>query len=153
MSDTLHLSSTLTDSEKTKIVNFVLSKIGFKEQGNTLSNLVHELSDCIVSPNDSYEEFEEEHVDNFIEDGFAYRSDEEKYARFFLTLKRLSAHLQADFRDMISEYKLFCMYEGKKYRVTGASRLGDVWLSLDHNKEDGYTKRVMHTQCTNWSRE
>ena len=36
-------------------------------------------------------------------------------------------------------------------RCTGASRLGDVWLTSDFNQEMGYEKRVDVEECSNWS--
>lgn len=38
--------------------------------------------------------------------------------------------------------KLFATYEGKRVRVTMASRLGDVGITEDLDKEHGYHKRV-----------
>jgi len=34
--------------------------------------------------------------------------------------------------------------------VTGASRLGDVWLSKDFAREDGYEARVSVAACSGW---
>ena len=41
-----------------------------------------------------------------------------------------------------SQPKLFATYDGVRYRVTMASRHGDVGLSLDHDRDYGYIKRV-----------
>lgn len=91
----------------------------------------------------------EVHVDDFVGDYFNH----EKYARWFLFLKRLPAALQADFSDWIGQYKLYCTYQDERYRVTGASRLGDVWLAKDHQREIGYDLRVNLAECTTWGRE
>lgn len=88
------------------------------------------------------------HVDEFIDD---YEQD--KYARWFFMLHRLSAFLQSDFSEWIKPFRLFCDYEEKKYRVTGASRLGDVWLTEDFNRETGYELRVDIEKCSNWKRD
>jgi hypothetical protein len=87
------------------------------------------------------------HVDDFIDTHFT----KEPYARWVLNHFRLPAALKNDFEKFMKEHKLFCMYEGKKYRVTGASRLGDIWLSEDFNKDHGYNKRVDAANCSGWS--
>lgn len=89
------------------------------------------------------------HVDEFIDD-FLHP---EKYARWFLFLKRLPAALQTDFHEFIQPFKLFCTYQGVRYRVTGASRLGDVWLAKNFEREVGYDKRVNVAECSAWGRE
>ena len=87
------------------------------------------------------------HVDEFIDSGF--RKD--TYARWVLNHFRLPAVLKMDFHDYMKDHKLFCQYERKKYRCTGASRMGDVWLSEDFNRESGYELRVDVEKCTEWS--
>lgn len=87
------------------------------------------------------------HVDDFIDN----YGNEEKYARWFFMLHRFPAINQSEFNEFISKYKLFCIYEGNKYRVTGCSRLGDVWLAKDFNRQCGYDLRVDVDKCSNWS--
>lgn len=87
------------------------------------------------------------HVDEFIDEEYARHN----YARFFFHLHRLPAILQADFDEWISKYKLFCEYKGKKYRVTGCSRLGDIWLAENLERENGYDLRVDVAECSSWS--
>jgi len=96
--------------------------------------------------NQPIEEKEPMHVDDFIR---AY--DKDKYARWFLMLQRLPALMKSHFHEWIKEYKLFCTYEGKRYRCTGSSRLGDVWLTSDFNRDTGYELRVNVEDCTEWS--
>jgi hypothetical protein len=43
-----------------------------------------------------------------------------------------------------------CVYEGKPYRCIGASRLGDIWLTADQTKENGYDLRIDVTKCSDW---
>lgn len=86
------------------------------------------------------------HVDEFVAD---YEKD--KYARWFLFLKRLNASLQLDFGEWIGEYKLFATWKGERYRVTGASRLGDVWLAKNFEQENGYDHRVSVDELTEFS--
>lgn len=85
------------------------------------------------------------HVDDFVDD-----PKKDKYARWFFFTKRLPAHLLLAFEEFIGPIKLFCEYEGQTYRVTGASRLGDVWLTSDMNKSIGYELRVEMDKCSNW---
>jgi hypothetical protein len=85
------------------------------------------------------------HVDEFIEFHFG-----DKYARWILLHFRLPAILQCDFNDFIKDKKLFCTFENKRYRCTGASRMGDVWITDDFNKSSGYQKRVLVDDCYEW---
>lgn len=86
------------------------------------------------------------HVDDFIDQAFGH----ENYARFFFLLHRLPAALKADFDEWIRPHKLFCTWKDQRWRVTGASRLGDVWLASDFNREIGYDKRVDLKECSEW---
>lgn len=87
------------------------------------------------------------HIDNFIDSMDSNNS----YAKWFFMLHRLPSVLQAEFSDWIEPYKLFCTYKDKTYRVTGCSRLGDVWLTSDMERETGYELRVDVEECSNWS--
>lgn len=49
-----------------------------------------------------------------------------------------------------AEHPLYCTYDGKRYRCTGASRLGDVWLASDLGRTSGYDLRVDVAQCSRW---
>lgn len=87
---------------------------------------------------------EPRHIDDFIVDP---RSD--MYAaRWFWYFRRPAVVKAKEPYDR----KLFCTFEGKRYRVTGASRLGDVWLSEDFNRDAGYDKRVAVDACEAWGR-
>lgn len=86
------------------------------------------------------------HVDDFIDD-----PETNVYASWFLNLKRLPAILQFKFVDQIKQYQLYCDYNGERWRVTGASRLGDVWLTKNFDQSSGYQERVSIDQCSNWS--
>jgi hypothetical protein len=86
------------------------------------------------------------HVDEFIDTQFC----KHKYARWMLNYFRLPAALKNDFSEFMEPYQLFCEYEGKRYRCTGASRLGDVWLAHDYERHTGYDLRVDVAKCTNW---
>jgi hypothetical protein len=86
------------------------------------------------------------HVDDFIDNP---RTD--AYASWFFNLHRLPAVLKFKFGDLIDQYQLYCDYQGERYRVTGASRLGDVWLTTDFSQSSGYQKRVDVAECSGFS--
>jgi hypothetical protein len=89
------------------------------------------------------------HVDDFIDSPLS--SDEgEVYARWFFMLHRLPAILQLQFDKYIKPFKLFCTFDKRRYRVTGASRLGDVWLTKNFTRDNGYELRVNVTECSQW---
>lgn len=91
------------------------------------------------------------HVDDFSE---ALFTDKTTYARFFFFLHRLPANTQAILRPWMKNFRLYCTYEGKKYRVTGASRFGYIWLHSDLSTPEPkpfYEKRVDLDTCSDWS--
>jgi hypothetical protein len=88
------------------------------------------------------------HVDDFIDD---FRSD--PYARWMFLHFRMPAEMQMAFRKFMEPHKLFCTYLGHRYRCTGASRMGDVWLAKDFNRDMGYDLRVDLSECSNWGSE
>jgi len=94
------------------------------------------------------------HVDDFVHYGTSIsgRSEMEDYARWLLLHWRLPAITKLAFHKFMSTHELFCLYEDKCYRVTGASRLGDIWLTDDFEHETGYKKRVMVDDCSEWSK-
>jgi hypothetical protein len=47
--------------------------------------------------------------------------------------------------------KLFATWKGLRYRVIGCSRLGDVWITADFTRENGYDHRVEVTELSAWS--
>lgn len=91
------------------------------------------------------------HVDNFIDKMCFESTEAEVYAQWVLNHARLPASLQSKFDKFMNSFPLFCTYEGKIYRVTGASRMGDVWLAKDFNRLNGYDLRVDVDKVTNWS--
>lgn len=91
------------------------------------------------------------HVDDFIDYGLEYNTPEEKYARWFFMLARLSAVLSCHFSEWIGQYRLFCTYKDERYRVTGASRMGDIWLVKNFEQDSGYDHRVGFAGCSYWS--
>ena len=96
------------------------------------------------------------HVDEFIEYGSDIcskdRAANEDYARWVLNHFRLSAICKNAFSEFMKPFRLFCEYRGVKYRVIGASRLGDIWLTSDFTKEHGYEHRVCVDDCSSWNK-
>jgi hypothetical protein len=88
------------------------------------------------------------HVDEFID---SHKSD--AYARWMFMHFRLPAEMMLQFQQFMWEHKLFCTYDGKRYRVTGASRLGDVWLHSNFNEDTTYQHRVEVDECSEWAKE
>lgn len=103
------------------------------------------------------EQKEPTHVDHFIDFGTGItkkrRAENEDYARWVLMHFRLPAMLSMAFEPFFKEHKLFAMYQGKKFRVIGASRLGDVWLTSKFENDTGYEHRVCVDDLSGWSKE
>lgn len=94
------------------------------------------------------------HVDDFVDDyGDADAPWQRAYARWMFLHFRLPALLKHSFAQFIADRRLFCTWQGKRYRVTGASRLGDVWLHSDFSVDTGYEHRVELDECSDWSPE
>lgn len=88
------------------------------------------------------------HVDDYIDD-----YDGDAYARWVLHHFRLPANLQNAFAPFMREHHLYCTHANKRWRVIGASRMGDVWLTTDFSRDHGYDLRVLVTECSGWSSE
>lgn len=76
------------------------------------------------------------------------------YAHWLFMHGRLPAYLKSVYKPFIREHRLFVDYEGKTYLVTGASRMGDIYLATDFNRGfgNGYDQRVTlnFEKLTNW---
>jgi len=86
------------------------------------------------------------HCDAYISDIFA-----PKCLRFFLLINRLPASEQMLCREFGVTPRLFATYEGRRMRVTMASRLGDVGISPVLDSEDGYELRVPVDKLSDFS--
>jgi hypothetical protein len=75
----------------------------------------------------------------------------ECYAKFVIEYFRRPAWQKLAFATWMQQHRLFCTYEGMRYRCIGASRMGDVWLTADFDRENGYDKRVDVAACSEWS--
>lgn len=96
------------------------------------------------------------HVDDFIDEPSG--TPGERYAKFFFAMFRWPALLKATLREQLKPFKLYCTWGGipggqTRFRVTGCSRMGDVWLSNDFDRGCGYDHRVDVDECSEWSAE
>ena len=86
-------------------------------------------------------------VDAFIDD-----RDTDPYASFVLTYMRGSSAMREKLKRFMGHRKLFCTYNGFRYRVTGVSvQTGSVLLSKDQYKSVGYEVITSPSNCTDWS--
>ena len=94
------------------------------------------------------------HVDDWVRDmGFEDKPEDGEimYARWLMMHWRLPAYMKSHFLPIIGDRKLFCTYEGNRYRCIGGSRMGDVWLTSNFDSSVGYEKRVDVSKCSGWS--
>lgn len=73
------------------------------------------------------------------------------YAKFILDHMRLPAHKKMAYHEFMKGKNLFCTYCGNRYRVTMASRMGDIGLTKNHEAENGYEIRISPEDCSMWS--
>lgn len=97
----------------------------------------HDAADEIFSCDDD--------CDRYIDDPAAHPA-----LRRYLAFARAPAHGQLLPRP---HPRLFADYEGKRVRVTMASRLGDVGVTTDLDAELGYERRVLVRQLGNFSED
>jgi len=91
------------------------------------------------------------HVDDWLDGVVMKCSPGEAYARWWLEQARFPAWKQMIYRPLMIDRELFCSHGGKRMRCTGASRMGDVWLTSNHMQSTGYELRVMVDACSDWS--
>ncbi|HWA29169.1 MAG TPA: hypothetical protein VG734_26195 [Lacunisphaera sp.] len=90
------------------------------------------------------------HVDDWLDT--PGNAKEHPAAHAFFEAFRRPAHVKL---TMPYDGKLFCTWRGARYRVTGCSRMGDVWLhsKLDWNEDKDspfYEHRVAVDECSEW---
>ena len=71
----------------------------------------------------------------------------------YLDFRTRAAVYQMENKEKIYGLFVYCEYKGIKYRITGASRLGDIWLAKNLERESGYDIRVMIEDCSEFSFE
>jgi hypothetical protein len=100
-----------------------------------------------------------EHVDDWL-DGPTRDDDGERFAKEWLGRFREARPDGLTVKEMVAwdeernrwleMHPLFCTFDGEVYRVTGASRLGDIWLARSRNRTSGYDRRVNVAACSGW---
>jgi hypothetical protein len=78
------------------------------------------------------------HVDDFINS-----PSTDPYASFVLLYFRQSAVLHAKLAPFMAKHLLFCTYDERRWRVTGA-------LSRNFKRDTGYDERVDVAECSAW---
>ncbi|QVD49285.1 hypothetical protein LUCX_215 [Xanthomonas phage vB_XciM_LucasX] len=82
------------------------------------------------------------HIDEFLDATYEIASRPElEYPHFLFSFWRQPAAVKILHEPFMSQFKLFVDYDGKTWRVVGASRLGDVWLTQDFESTH-YQRRV-----------
>jgi hypothetical protein len=77
------------------------------------------------------------------------------YVHFMLSHFRKPAVEKMAHEPFMRKFNLFATFEGTRWKVTGASRFGDIFLAKDLKRENGcgYNRRVMlnFAKLTEWS--
>ena len=84
------------------------------------------------------------HIDDWLDDPATGPADVKEWLEHF----RRPA-IEKDYKWLAAR-KLFCTYEGARYRCIGCSRMGDVWITKHFERENGYDDRVDIADCTGW---
>ena len=88
------------------------------------------------------------HIDDWLDTPAT--DDAEKWAKEFLEHCRRPA-FRTDYSWIVAN-PLFCTYKGERWRLLGASRLGDVWLTKNFDRVNGYDIRPDVDECSEWSK-
>lgn len=84
------------------------------------------------------------HIDDWLDDS---TTGPPELKRWFEAFRKPAMYKDHHF---LNSKVLTCTYQGKRYRCTGCSRLGDVWLNSDMSTTHGYEHRVDIMDCTDW---
>lgn len=114
-----------------------------------LAKIRHDFDELTTAPDPSTDPL---HVDRFIEEICSRPPGPiaERYAAWWFYNFRLKASFKLAFQPFLDLFELYCTYKGERFRVTGASRLGDVWLARSWQKKTGYDLRVAAVDCSEW---
>lgn len=94
------------------------------------------------------------HVDDFIlQSAMAIGPDKAnmQFASFVLMQMRLPAAMQTVYRKLFPLPPLYCTHNGKRVRVTMASRMGDVGVNTLLEADRGYSARVCVDELSEFS--
>lgn len=96
-------------------------------------------------------------VDAFLDQTPMWFNEKEylNYVHFMLEHFRKPAVVKIAHERYMQSHHLFVTYEDIRYKVTGASRLGDIFLAKDLDRANGagYDRRVLlnFAKLTQWS--
>lgn len=86
------------------------------------------------------------HIDDWLDDSI---TGPEKVKEWLEHFRRPAIYKD---HKWLNSKKLTCTYkDGRKYRCTGCSRLGDLWLAKDMKRVNGYDLRVDIEDCSEWA--
>lgn len=91
------------------------------------------------------------HVDDWLDQSTFAVSPTEVAARYFLEQFRWPAWKKLLYADLIPKTPVYALYNGEWYQLTGASRMGDIWLRSKDQPNATYTVRVFVQNITRWS--
>lgn len=109
---------------------------------------------CQIGPFDQDRQKGSLHVDEFLDSTYELIGrDDLIYPHYMLGMMRQGHSTLALYRKAIGDKQLFVTFEGKRWQVTGASRLGDIWLTPSTKLDAQYRRRVWLRldDMTNWS--
>ena len=86
------------------------------------------------------------HIDDWLDE--SAKDESERLAKEWLEHFRRPA-ADKDYK-WLGARVLSCEYRGARYRCIGASRMGDVWLTKDFERENGYDLRIDVAECGAW---
>ena len=90
------------------------------------------------------------HIDDWL-DEHVPQTEGEKFAKEWLEHFRRPAG-EKDY-PWLAQNALYCTYkDGQRYRCIGCSRMGDVWLTHDYSRVNGYDMRIDIADCSQWSK-
>ena len=89
------------------------------------------------------------HIDDWMDIHWC-ESEGNKYAKFMFWYFRYPALARDAFKQWMDVHKLFCTYKEKRYRCTGSSRMGDIFLTSDFKEDMKYEIRVDVLHCSEW---
>lgn len=82
------------------------------------------------------------HIDEFLDSSYHVTKLNLAYVHFVFSHFRKPAVDKMMHDQFMRQFKLFVDFEGRTWRVTGASRFGDIWLQSRFDQDHGYDRRV-----------
>lgn len=88
------------------------------------------------------------HIDDWVRE--PAKNSTEWAVKAWLAIYRLRPDVRSYFDGTARMARITTTYEGERYKLVGASRMGDVWLAKDPLRVSGYDLRVDVAKCTDW---